>query len=100
MARSKSNGNGKLEEGMAALQQSLLAMLQTQALMQQSHAQYEKDMAQLRRESDELKRAADERFARIEAILMEHNRILSRLADTVGEKIGFKATSGTATSEQ
>ena len=30
----------------------------------------------------------------------EHNRILSRLADTVGEKIGFKASAGTAKTEQ
>ena len=100
MARARSNGNGKLEEGMAALQQSMLAMLQTQALMQQSHAQYEKDMAQFRRDSDELKRAADERFARIEGILLEHNRILTRLADTVGEKIGFKTTANTQKAEQ
>jgi hypothetical protein len=77
---------------METLRQSTLAMMQTLAVMQQSHAQHEREMAQLRRESEENKRAADERFARIEAILMEHNRILSRLADTVGEKIGFKAS--------
>jgi hypothetical protein len=83
MARARSNGNGKLEDALATV-------LQTQAVMQQSHAdmivrfsQFEKEMSQMRRESDE-------RFARIEAILLEHNRILSRLADTVGEKIGFK----------
>lgn len=99
MARARNNGNGKLEEATAALQQSLLAMLQTQALMQQSHTQYEKDMAQFRRESEELKRAADERFARIEAILLEHNRILTRLGDTVGEKICFKASASPTKTE-
>jgi hypothetical protein len=103
MARSKSNGNGKLslEEAMALVLQTQATMQQTQATMQQAlqqahadmvarAAQFEKEMAQLRRESDDLKRQSDERFARIEAILLEHNRILSRLADTVGEKIGFK----------
>ncbi len=90
MARAKSNGNGKLEEAMATVLHTQAAMQQTQATMQQAYAdmitrfaQFEKEMAQIRRESDE-------RFARIEAILLEHNRILSRLADTVGEKIGFK----------
>ncbi len=75
-----------LQQSQLAMQQAQATMLQTLAVMQQSHAQYEKDMPQMRREGDDLKRAADERFARIEAILLEHNHMLSRLADTVGEK--------------
>lgn len=107
MAKARSNGNGKLEDGMEelrrsqlAMQQAQAAMLQTLAAMQLSHAQYEKDMAQLRREGEELKRTSDERFARIEAILLEHNRILSRLPEAVAERIGFKAPDGVAKAEQ
>ena len=32
----------------------------------------------------------EQRFARIEALLMEHNRILQALPDAIREKIGFK----------
>jgi hypothetical protein len=45
-------------------------------------------------------RLAAERFSRIEALLLEHNRILEEhsrilqaLPDTIREKIGFKAPS-------
>jgi hypothetical protein len=92
MPREKSNGNGKLEDALARVLQTQAVMQEAQAEMISRFAQFEKDMAQMRRESDDLKRISDERFARIESILLEHNRILSRLADTVGEKIGFKAS--------
>ena len=36
-------------------------------------------------------RVNTERFARIEALLIEHNRILQALPDTIRDKIGFKA---------
>jgi hypothetical protein len=94
MARAKHNGNGKLDEALAAVLQTQAVMQQAQADMITRAAQFEKEMAQMRRESEDLRRASDERFARIEAILIEHNRILSRLADTVGEKIGFKVSAG------
>lgn len=94
-----------------ALQRALANMLETQAAMQQTHAslhqamlaqtaRHEKEMERLEREAEKRKQESDERFARIEAILLEHNRILSRLADTVGEKIGFKAPGGAAKAEQ
>ena len=36
-------------------------------------------------------RINSERFARIEALLLEHNRILTALPEVIREKIGFKA---------
>ncbi len=57
------------------------------------------EAAKLRREAEESnrriaewQRRADERFARIEAILLEHGRLLQALPDAVREKIGFKTS--------
>ncbi len=82
MARSRRNGShDRLEEAMALLINNQAAFV-----------------AQLR-ENDrlraELKRESDERFARIEALLLEHNRILTALPDAIREKIGFKAAVST-----
>lgn len=89
MARSKANG--RLEEALAVLIQNQAAFLSRIA---------------------EMDRLAAERFGRIEALLLEHNRILQEhsrilqehsrilqaLADAIREKIGFKAPSlGSAT---
>jgi hypothetical protein len=41
----------------------------------------------------ETDRINTERFARIEALLLEHNRILHALPDVIRDKIGFKAPS-------
>src|ERR1041384_6521373 len=104
MARVKNNGNGRLEEAMAKLaeeqkrqaeehgelEKALRHMLQTQALHQQNQAENQRDLAESRRELSELRRQADQRFARIEAILLEHTRILQALPDAVREKIGYK----------
>ena len=58
MARAKNNGNGRLEEAMATLIQNQAAFV-----------------AQMR-DSDTRTAAFERRFDRIEAILLEHNRIL------------------------
>ena len=39
-----------------------------------------------------MERTNAERFARIEAILMEHSRILRALPDAIRERIGFKVS--------
>ncbi len=83
MARAKAQRNGRLEEAMAS-------MLQNQAILVQTRAAFVAQVARTDREMAELKRTTDERFARIEAILMEHSRILRALPEAIREKIGFK----------
>jgi hypothetical protein len=85
MARARQSRNGRLEDALATL-------LQTQASMQQTQVAFFAQMAEMKAESDR-------RFARIEAILLEHtrilqehSRILAALPDAVREKIGFKGT--------
>lgn len=77
MARAKSEKNGRLEEAIAILLQNQASFLARMA---------------------EMDRISSERFARIEAILIEHSRILGehtrileRLPEAIREKIGFKA---------
>jgi len=84
MARAKNQKNGRLEEALATL-------IQNQAAFVAQLYQRDREMA-------ELQRINSERFARIEAILLdhsrilaEHGRILERLPDVVRDKIGLKA---------
>ncbi len=83
MARTKSEGNGRLEEAMA--------------LLIQNQASFVAEMAEINRRNAETDRINSERFGRIEAlllehsrILVEHSRILQSLTDAIREKIGFK----------
>jgi len=83
MARSKSNGNGRLEEAIAIL-------LLNQAAFLSRASETDRQMA-------EANRINGDRFARIETMLIEHNRILAdhtrilqALTDAISEKIGFK----------
>ena len=91
MARTKSNGNGKLEDAMAALVQAQAILVQTQATQVAQKADLDKEILLLRKDIEAFKKSTDERFSRIEAILLEHNRILTSMPDLVREKIGFKA---------
>ena len=101
MARTKSNGNGRidrLEEGMAALSHAQANLVQAQANLVQAnaalalqHTAFLARMAEIDARMAETNRINSERFARIEAILMEHSRILRALPDAVRDKIGFKA---------
>ncbi|MCI0376716.1 MAG: hypothetical protein L0215_03845 [Gemmataceae bacterium] len=83
MARAKSGGNGRLEEALATLIQNQAAFVARMAEIDQRVA--------------DMDRVNSERFARIEGLLVEHNRILTEhthilqaLTDAVREKIGFK----------
>jgi hypothetical protein len=49
-----------------------------------------REMLELKRESDQLRRESDERFRRIEAILLEHTRLLQALPETIREKNWFQ----------
>ncbi len=84
MARAKNQRNGRLEEALAILIQNQASFLARMAETDQQIA--------------EMQRINSERFARIEAILLDHSRILAdhgrileALPDTIRQKIGFKA---------
>ena len=83
MARAKPRANGRLEEAMALL-------IQNQAALLQNMTAFLTRMTQIDARTAEMDRINSERFARIEAILIEHSRILRALPDTIGDKIGFK----------
>ena len=77
MARARNPSNGRLEDAIATLIQNQASFLSRMAQMDQ---------------------ISSERFARIEALLLDHSRILAEhtrilqaLPETIREKIGFKA---------
>ena len=84
MARTKQSNNGALQQSMTNLNQAMATLIQT-------IAETNRDIAEIRRQSEETNRRTDERFARIEAILLEHSRILRALPDAIRDKIGFKS---------
>ncbi len=97
MARAKSAGNGQLEQTVASLMQLQANLMQHQTAMMQQQAVFlaraseiDARMAEMARERIEIDRRNEERFVRIEALLIEHNRILLALPDALREKIGFK----------
>lgn len=101
MARTKSGGNGRvdrLEESMntlslaqANLVQAQANLVQAQAALAQQQTIFLARMAETDARMAETDRINAERFARIEAILMEHSRILRALPDAIRDKIGFKS---------
>lgn len=107
MTQTNSDGNGRvdrLEESMAALSLAQANLVQAQAnLVQAQAAMAQNQIAMAQQQTAFLARMAEndarmaqtdrinsERFARIEAILMEHSRILKALPEAVRDKIGFK----------
>ena len=70
-----------LNQAQFVAQQAQLAMQQAQFAVQ--HALYEKESARLQK-------ASDERFERIEATLLRHERILRELPEAIRKKIGYK----------
>jgi len=84
MARAKNQTNGRLEEAIAIL-------LQNQAAFLARASEIDRQRSELQQRVFEMDRLNSERFARIEAILMEHTRILRALPEAIREKIGVKA---------
>jgi hypothetical protein len=91
MARPKSTNNGRLEEALAT-------MLQNQVVLVQTQTAFVARISVMDAQRAEMERVNSERFARIEAILLDHsriltdhNRILEALTDAIRQKIGFKA---------
>jgi hypothetical protein len=105
MARARETKNGRLEDALTSLVQSRAALNQAQATLSLAHATLVQTQASLVQNQAafvaliaEMKADADRRFSRIEAILLEHSRILQhhsevleRLPDAVRDKIGFMA---------
>jgi hypothetical protein len=77
MVRAKNASNGLLEEALATLIQNQASFLAR--------------MSEIDARVAEMDRVGSERFARIEALLIQHSRILEALPDAIGDKIGFKA---------
>ncbi len=97
MARARSTGNGRLEEAMAQLTQNMAILIQNQASFLARVSETDRIVAQTRQDMVDTNRRNEERFARIEALLVDHTRILTELVhqiedlrDTVRDKIGFK----------
>jgi hypothetical protein len=102
MARARTQRNGKLDEAMAALVhaqatlvENMATLTQTQATLTQTQAGFVQSQAALQAEMAAFRRETAERFARIEAILLEHNRILQALPDALGKKFGFRPPEAT-----
>jgi chromosome segregation ATPase len=90
MARAKNNGNGKLEETLAAMQQAMANMALNQTALMQHQTALMVRLGQLDAEMVATNRINSERFARIEALLAEHSQILgehSRILAEMPEKI-------------
>jgi hypothetical protein len=90
VARAKAGGNGRLEEAIAILLQNQASFVARMAEIDARHAETERRFVEMERRHAEIERANAERFARIEALLLEHNRILEALPDVLRDKIGFK----------
>ena len=110
MARARTSSNGRLDEAMRNMLQAQTSLVQAHATLAQAHATLAQTQAALQaqmvesdrlraeaeRRFDEYQRVNTERFARIEAILFDHSRILAEhtrileaLPDAVRERMGF-----------
>ncbi len=85
MTRTKGQRNGHLEEAIALLLQNQASFLARATAMDERFAKSDERHAEVQRRNDE-------RFARIEAILLDMRRLLERLPEAVREKIGFKSS--------
>jgi predicted nucleic acid-binding Zn-ribbon protein len=124
MARARSAGNGRLEEAQTALSrearttqrqladlsqemralaqsqaclmQNQTALMQNQTALMQQHTAFPGQIREGNALLVDLERRTEERFRRIEAILLDHSRILHNLPEAIREKIGFRPPAPTA----
>jgi hypothetical protein len=87
MARTKNGGNGRVDR----LEEAMSTLVQAQAALAQQHTAFLVRITEIDARMAETNRLNSERFARIEAILLEHSRILRALPDAIRDKIGFKS---------
>lgn len=88
MAKSE---NGRLEEAMALLIHNQAEFVAELRETNSQHREADKRMAEADKRMTDIQQENRERFARIEALLLEHNRMLQALPDAVRQKIGFAA---------
>ena len=87
----RSNGNSTtLETAIAVLLHNQAQFVQVQAQFAAEIAKLDRRYNELNVRYNELKEESDRRFARIEALLLEHDRLLRALPDAIKDKIGFK----------
>jgi septal ring factor EnvC (AmiA/AmiB activator) len=98
MARSKNHGNGRLEDAMTSLAQSVATLIQNQAAFVAQLRENDVRIAEFQREAAEIERENKERFARIEELLLEHNRILQNLPESFARRSASRASSSVAES--
>ena len=91
MRRAKSTGNGRLEEALATLMRNQAILVQVQAAYVAQMAENDARRAEMNARMAEMDRTNTERFVRIEALLLENNRLLEALPDAILDKLGFKA---------
>ncbi len=84
MAHAKTEGNGWLEDAFRSLVQAQANLVQAQAAMSQAEstliqnqASFVTQKAEIDKRIGEMERVNSDRFARIESLLLEHNRILT-----------------------
>jgi len=90
MARAKSESNGELRDAMAALVRAQAILVEANADAALRMREHEKEATELRREAARIEQETKQTFARVEAILLEHSRILHALPEAVRQKIGFR----------
>jgi hypothetical protein len=100
MAKARESRNGRLEDAMATALQTQASLQQILASVQQNQASMQQTLTAFLAQMAEMKADSDRRFARIEAILLdhtrilqEHSRILAALPEAIRDKIGFKGAS-------
>lgn len=67
----------------SALEQAMAQLILNQAQFFAQHVRLEKELVALQKESNE-------RFGRIEAMLLNHERILRELPEAIRKKIGYQ----------
>jgi cell division protein FtsB len=73
-----------------SLEAAIAVLIHNQAQFVQAQAQFAAEIAKLDRRYNELREETARRFAHIEALLLEHDRLLKGLPDAIKDKIGFK----------
>ena len=90
MGKKRNSGNGRLDESLQAMQQALAQMLQAQTAFLARVSETDAELVKFRREIEQTNLLNGQRFARIEALLAEHSRILAELPEAVHRRFGFQ----------
>lgn len=93
MARARRESNGRIDR----LEEAMAAMIQSTVALNQNQIAFTARLAEIDARIAEMDRINTQRFARIEAILMEHteilrehHRMLEALPEAVRRKFGFQ----------